>query len=138
MASGALGTIEATKIATGSEDELRLEIHGSRGALRFNGMDPHHLELHDATAPDRPLGGLRGWNRIDAGQRYPAPATGFPTAKAPTGWLCSHTACLGNFLRRWPKAGPPEPDLRQGIRVQHLMECLRQSAQERRWIDVRR
>ena len=41
MTSGAQGTIEATKLATGSEDELRLEIHGSQGALRFNGMDPY-------------------------------------------------------------------------------------------------
>ena len=138
MASGALGTIEATKIATGSEDELRLELHGSRGALRYNGMDPHHLELHDATAADRPLGGLRGWNRIDAGQRYPAPATGFPTAKAPTGWLCSHTACLGNFLQAVADGRPAQPDLRQGIRVQRLMECLRQSARKRCWIDVRK
>ena len=31
MASGAMGSIEATKLATGSEDELRLEVHGSRG-----------------------------------------------------------------------------------------------------------
>ncbi len=138
MASGALGTIEATKIATGSEDELRLEIHGSRGALRFNGMDPHYLELHDATAPDQPLGGLRGWNRIDAGQRYPPPATGFPTPKAPTGWLGSHTACLGNFLQAVAEDRPADPDLRQGVRIQHLMECLRQSASERRWIDVSR
>jgi predicted dehydrogenase len=138
MASGALGTVEATKIATGSEDELRLEIHGSRGALRFNGMDPHHLELHDATAPDQPLGGLRGWNRIDAGQRYPAPATGFPALKAPTGWLCSHTACLGSFLQAVAEDRPAEPDLRQGIRVQHLMQCLRQSAEKGRWIDVSR
>ncbi len=101
-------------------------------------MDPHHLELHDAAAPDRPLGGLRGWNRIDAGQRYPLPATGFPSAKAPTGWLCSHTACLGNFLLAVAQGQPAEPGLRQGIRVQHLMECLRQSARERRWVDVSR
>jgi len=31
---------------------------------------------------------------------------------------------------------PADPDLRQGIRVQRLMECLRQSAKQRRWIDV--
>ena len=98
MPSGALGTIEATKIATGTEDEIRLEIHGSRGRVRFNGMDPHHLELHDATASDQPLGGLRGWNRIDAGQRYPAPATSFPNPKAAIGWIRSHVACLANFL----------------------------------------
>ena len=117
MQSGALGTIEATKLATGSEDEIRLEIHGSRGALRFNGMDPHHLEFHDATAPDRPLGGLRGWNRIDTGQRYPPPASGFPSPKAAIGWIRSHVACLANFLegrRRRParRARPGARDSR--------------------------
>ncbi len=136
MASGAYGTLEATKIATGSEDELRLEIHGSRGALRFNGMDPHHLEFHDATVSDQPLGGLHGWNRIDAGQRYSAPASGFPSAKAPTGWLRSHAACLANFLQAVAEGRPAEPGLNQGIRVQRLMECLRRSAKENHWLNV--
>jgi predicted dehydrogenase len=136
LASGALGTIEATKIATGSEDELRIEIHGSHGALRFNGMDPHHLEWHDATASDQPHGGLRGWNRIDAGQRYPQPATNFPAPKSATGWLQSHTACLANFLQAVADNRPADPDLQQGIRVQRLMECLRQSARQRCWIDA--
>lgn len=136
MQSGALGTIEATKIATGAEDELRLEIHGTRGALRFNEMDPHHLEFHDATVPDQPLGGLRGWNRIDTGQRYPAPAASFPSPKAAIGWLRGHVACLANFLQAVAACRPAEPGLEQGIRVQKLMDCVRRSATENRWIDV--
>ena len=107
MQSGALGTIEATKLATGAEDEIRLEIHGSRGAIKFNGMEPHHLGWHDATAADEPLGGLRGWNRIDTGGRHLPPATRFPTPKAATGWIESHVACLANFLRPSPTASPP-------------------------------
>jgi predicted dehydrogenase len=134
LPSGALGTIEATKIATGAEDEMRLEIHGARGALRFNGMDPHHLEVHDATAADQPLGGLRGWNRIDCGQRYPPPATGFPSPKAAMGWVRGHVACLANFLQSVAADRPAVPGLEQGIRVQHLMECVRQSAREGRWV----
>jgi len=133
MESGALGTIEATKLATGSEDEIRLEIHGARGSLRFNGMDPHHLDFYDATAPDRPLGGSRGWNRIDAGQRYAPPATTFPNPKATIGWIRSHVACLANFLQAVAADRPAEPGLQQGIRVQHLMECVRRSAAENRW-----
>jgi predicted dehydrogenase len=136
MQSGALGTIEATKIATGAEDELRLEIHGTRGALRFNEMDPHHLEFHDATVPDQPLGGLRGWNRIDTGQRYPAPAASFPSPKAAIGWLRGHVACLANFLQAVADGRPAEPGLEQGIRVQKLMDCVRRSATENRWIDI--
>jgi len=134
--SGALGTIEATKLASGVEDELRLEIHGARGALRFNSMEPHFLDFHDAAAPDRPLGGLRGWNRIAAGHRYDPPATSFPSPKTTVGWIRAHVGCLGNFLQAVAQQRPAEPDLDQGIRVQHLMDCVRRSAEAQRWVDV--
>jgi len=136
MRSGAIGSIEATKLATGTEDELRLEMHGSRGAIRFNSMDPHHLEFHAAAAADQPLGGLRGWNRIDCGQRYPPPAAGFPSPKAAIGWLRSHVACLAAFLQAVAEGRPAVPGLEQGIRVQHLMDCVQRSAGENRWVET--
>jgi predicted dehydrogenase len=136
LPSGSLGTIEVTKLATGTEDELRLEIHGTRGALRFNLMDPHHLEFYDAAAPDRPQGGRRGWTRIDAGQRYPAPASTFPSPKASIGWVRSHVACLANFLQAIAENRPAVPGLDQGIRVQHLMDCVRRSAARGSWVET--
>lgn len=134
--SGALGTMEATKLATGSEDELRFEIHGTRGALRFNLMDAHHLEYYDATVSNEPVGGVRGWCRVDTGQRYPEPAASFPSPKAVTGWLRGHVACLANFLQAVADGRPAEPGLDQGIRVQHLMNCVRRSASEGNWVAV--
>lgn len=136
MRSGALGVVGATKLATGTEDELRLEIHGTRGAIRFNLMDPHHLRWYDATAPDQPVGGTRGWTHVDTGQRFPAPAARFPSPKAAIGWIRGHAACLANFLQAVAESRPAEPGLEQGIRVQHLMDCARRSAEEKRWIDV--
>lgn len=135
LKSGGVGILEASKIATGTEDELRLEIHGTRGALRFNLMDPHHLEFYDARAAYPPAGS-RGWTRIDTGQRYDAPATSFPSHKAATGWLRGHVACLANFLRAVASGCLAQPDLRQGIRVQRLMEALRRSARDGRRIEV--
>jgi predicted dehydrogenase len=136
LASGAPGTIKATKLAGGTEDELRFEIFGSGGALQFNTTEPHRLAWHDASAADRPYGGLRGWNHIETGQRFDPPATGFPSPKAAIGWIRSHAACLANFLQAVADGRPAEPGLDQGIVVQHLMECVRQSAAEGRWIDV--
>jgi len=136
MADGALGHIEATKIATGSEDEVRFEIHGSKGALRFNGMDPHHLEIWDQGAPVRPIGGTRGWTRVECGQRYPAPATGFPTPKAATGWMRSHLACLANFLFDLAAGNPGNPGLSQGVTIQILLDCCRRAAHSEAWIEV--
>ncbi|NQT20917.1 MAG: Gfo/Idh/MocA family oxidoreductase [Planctomycetes bacterium] len=133
MCSGAIGNIEATKIATGAEDELRFEIHGSKGALRFNGTDAHHLEAYDAGAPDSPIGGSRGWIRIDTGQRYPQPATKFPGPKFTPGWIRSHMACLANFLQSVANDEPGRPGLKQGIYLQRLIECCRQSAGANEW-----
>ena len=42
---GTIGSVEATKLATGSEDELRFKIHGRHGAMRFNSMQPNYLEV---------------------------------------------------------------------------------------------
>jgi predicted dehydrogenase len=136
LPSGATGTLEATKLATGSEDEFRFEIHGTKGAVRFNSMEPHWLDFHDAAAPDRPLGGTRGWNRINAGGRYDPPATVFPSPKTATGWLRAHVACLGSFLQAVAAGHPAKPGLQQGVRVQHLMECVRRSAESKRWVEV--
>lgn len=134
LRAGAAGVIEASKLATGTEDELRVEVHGSRGALRFNSTDPHHLELYNAEASDRPMGGLRGWTRIDTGQRYPAPAASFPGGKLSLGWLRVHVACLANFLQAVAAGRPAQPGLEQGIYVQELMEAVRVAARTRAWV----
>ncbi|GAG38824.1 unnamed protein product, partial [marine sediment metagenome] len=59
--------------ATGSNDELRIEIHGSRGAIYFNLMDPNWLWVYDTKDPQEPVGGLRGFKKIETIQRYPEP-----------------------------------------------------------------
>jgi len=130
--TGAIGTLEATKLALGSEDELRIDLHGTRGALRFNSMAPHHLDYYDGTAADQPLGGLRGWTRIDCGQRYPAPA-GFPAPKVSIGWMRSHIQCLYEFMAAVDAGRPAEPGLAHGIAIQRLMEALRRSSASRQW-----
>jgi predicted dehydrogenase len=135
MKNGALGTIEATKIASGTEDELRFEIHGNKGAIRFNLMDPHHLEVYDATAEGTPIGGMKGWTSVDTGQRYPKPG-GFPTPKASIGWMRAHMACLYNFLAAVAQGKPADPGFDQGIYIQNVIEKVRESARSRTWIKI--
>ena len=134
MQNGAIGTIEATKTATGAEDELRFELHGSKGALRFNTMDPHHLGVYDATVSDKPFGGKRGWTQIDTGHRYQE--TNFPGAKFSIGWLQSHVACLFNFLQNVAEDEPGNPGLDQGIYIQRLLGRIRESASTCNWVKV--
>lgn len=135
--AGGIAHIEASKIATGTEDELRFEIHGSKGALRFNTMEPHYLDIFDEGADGKPVGGRRGWTRVATGQRYPAPAAGFPSPKNSIGWMRSHMACLANFLQAIREDKPATPGLAQGVYLQHLIDCARRSAGENAWVDVK-
>jgi predicted dehydrogenase len=119
-ADGAPGIVEASKIATGAEDELRFEIHGERGALRFNLMNPNWLDFCDLSDAESPLGGERGWKRIATVSRYEKPA-GFPGPKMSIGWLRGHMHCLYSFLRAIAEGTPAEPDLAAGVALQRLL-----------------
>jgi predicted dehydrogenase len=136
MKSGGLGHLEATKIATGTEDELRFEIHGTQGAIRFNTMAPHFLEVFDLRAATVPIGGTQGWTRIATGQRYPGTAAPVPSPKNSMGWIRSHAACLANFLEAVAAGAPGNPGLDQGIYIQRLIECTRQSAACGEWTTI--
>jgi predicted dehydrogenase len=127
-ADGAPGIIEASKIATGTEDELRFEIHGERGALRFNLMDPNWLDFYDQNAPDSPIGGERGWRRIATVNRYPEPG-GFPGPRATPGWLRAHVACLHGFLCAIARSEPGEPNLAHGVTLQRVLGQIQELAQ---------
>lgn len=99
LKNGAVGTIECSKIATGTSDELRFEIHGSKGALCYNSMSPNYLRFYDATTPDSflSLGADRGWQEIECVQHYKAPGGGFPHARSSIGWLRGHVHSLYTF-----------------------------------------
>jgi predicted dehydrogenase len=136
-AGGALGTLEASKIATGAEDDFRVELHGTRGALRFDLMQPDYLEMYSLSDPGMPLGGTRGWKRVAALSRYPAPA-GFPSPRATSGWMRGHVHCQYSFLEAVAEGRQPDPSLSRGIEVQRLLHCAEVSARTGTWQKVPR
>lgn len=133
--NGGMGIIEASKIATGSNDEVRVEIHGQRGALRFNSMEPNHLEAYSLSDPEEPLGGLRGWRRVDTVGRFAKPG-GWPGPKFTTGFLRSHVQCIYNFVSAVAEGRKTAPSLEDGVRLQYLLECARASAADGAWHKV--
>ena len=137
IANGACGVISASKISTGVEDGMGFEIYGSQGALRWDPMNLEQLFFYDRTAAGSPLGGVRGWTAIDCGQRYDKPA-GFPTPKAPIGWLRGHMHCLWNFLCSVHAGRPGDPGVAQGVRIQAMMEKIRESAASGSWVEIAR
>jgi len=135
-ADGAIGCVEASKIATGAEDELRFEIHGRHGAMRFNLMQPNYLEIYDGRLSEGDCGGRRGWQRIASVQKYPAPGGRFPNPKFSLGWIRSHVHSLYNLLDCIAAGRQPRPSLADGLYLQRVLEAVRESADKRDWVDL--
>lgn len=138
MKNGAMGTIECSKVATGSSDELRFEIHGEKGALAYNSMSPNYLRFYDATGPDsiKSLGADRGWKDIECCQHFNAPGGGFPHPRSSIGWLRAHPHSLYVFMDNVHNGRPGTPSLQDGAYIQYVMERVAASAHKGCWADI--
>ncbi|MCG9479915.1 MAG: Gfo/Idh/MocA family oxidoreductase [Actinomycetia bacterium] len=136
LENGASGTLEASKVANGTNDEIRMEIHGEKGALRFNSMQPNYLEVYDVRDEGSPIGGKRGFKSIETVQRYPKPATQFPGPKFSIGWIRYHMGSAFDFLTNIAEGKEPEADMYAGYKVQEVMEAANISNDKKQWVDL--
>ena len=136
MKNGGTGSIEVSKIATGTNDELRFEIHGDKGALRFNLMEPNYLEYYDNAVSDQHMGGEKGFTRIETIQRFSKPGGEFVSPKAPIGWIRGHVHCLYNFLQCVHEGKQASPSIRDGAYIQYVMEKAYESNSKSGWITL--
>ena len=132
MASGTLGAVEASRVATGTTNDLEIEVYGDQGALRFRAVDPGWLEVYDLREPGQPLGGQRGFRKIEVGSN-------FAGAKAPD-WTVTpnfvrvHAECFYQFLKAIWEGRPASPSLADGLHIQEIMEAALRSSDEGRWV----
>ncbi len=122
---GAKGTMQVGKLQVGCNDELCFEIYGEKGALRFSLMEPNWLWFYDATRPDAPIGGERGFVKLECVGRYPEMI--FPSPKAPAGWLYGHLSSMHAFLSAAAEGSSFSPTLEDGAYVQSVMDAAYRS-----------
>ncbi len=120
--NGALGTIEVSKLALGTNDEFNFSIYGEKGSMKFSLMDPNWLRFYDGSAPNGRYGGERGYTAIECCGRYDAPGGIFPSFKAPIGWLRGHLHSMYSFLDHVYKGEEADPSLRDGAEVQRVLD----------------
>ena len=136
LKNGAVGTFEISKITTGANDDLVLEIHGDKGSIKFDLMDPNFLYYYDATAKGGNLGGFCGYTKIECVNRYSLPGGVFPGIKAPIGWLRGHIGSYFSFVEAVANGKDPSPNFDSGAYVQRVLECAYMSADEGREINI--
>ncbi|HAJ95435.1 MAG TPA: hypothetical protein DCP02_04285 [Actinobacteria bacterium] len=134
--NGCIGTLEGSKVATGVNDEYRIEIHGEKGAIKFNSTQPNFLEVYDTRDVGEPIGGRRGFTAIETVQRYPKPATQFPGPKFSVGWMRYHCGNAFDFITNVAEGKKPDSDMYSGYKVQEVLEASQISNDRGRWVDL--
>ncbi len=136
MKGGMTGIVEASKVASGCNDELRFEIHGEKGALRFNSMDPGYLEFYDNSLEECCFGGNKGFTRIDCMSKFEKPGGMFPNPKFTLGFTRPHAHSLFNFINNVYEGKESSPSFTEGAYIQHLMEKCYESADKNAWVKI--
>ena len=141
LMSGAVGTIETTKVAMGVEDEIRLEFHGEMGAIRFNLTEPNFLDVYDARRNDGPFGGDRGYQRIAACSKEGRAGQVMPPPRGTAGWMQFHLASLARFVENVARGGiaPGDvvtPTFRDGWACHEVFDAAERSNASGRWEQV--
>lgn len=136
MKSGCTGTIEASKIATGTNDELRFEIYGDKGSVMYNSMNPNYLHFYDNTLPETALGGMKGYTAIETVHRYPKPGGGFPGPKFGIGFMRGHVHSLFNFVSCVAEGKKASPSFEDGAYIQYVMEKAYESDAKKAWVKL--
>lgn len=136
LQNGAVGTISASKVAAGANDDLSIELFGEKGSLRFSLMDTNYLYFYDNQSPDTALGGNKGFTAIECVGRYPAPGGQFPSPKASSGWLRGHVESMYRFLNSIHTGKQEAPSFSDAAYVQHVMSAAYRSCESETWVTV--
>lgn len=128
--SGALGTWEMSRAATGATNDIWFEVRGEAGALRFTLEEPNWLYVYDT----RSASTLRGFTRVETVGRYDGQLA--PDWTAPVGVPRAHAECQYQFLKAIWDGREPSPGLEDGLRMQRLIEAVYRSAETDKWMRI--
>ncbi len=131
--SGATGSIEGNWMSTGRKMQHDFEVYGSKGALAFS--QERFSELHYYRVDDAP--GRRGFRRIEAAPDHPPYGRFCPGAGHQLGFNDLKAIEMAGFVDAMAGKGPETFNFRDGLRSQILLETIRRSSREGRWLPVK-
>lgn len=129
---GAVGTIEATRMAPGRKNYNRFEINGSKGSLAFDLERMNELEIYLASDPAS-VGGFR---------RVLVTESNHPYIKAwwPPGHIIGYehtfTHTVFDLLEAIADARLPAPNFIDGVKNQRVLHAVEKASATRRWVKV--
>jgi predicted dehydrogenase len=129
FAGGAIASFESTRLATGVKNANRIEIHGERGALRFNFERMNELEVFSADDPPP----LQGWRTIQVTHEdHPWTGSWWPDGHG-LGYEHTFVNQVADMVTAVSGGTPvvPLPDFDDAYQTQRVLEAAVVSARER-------
>ncbi|BCW58628.1 Gfo/Idh/MocA family oxidoreductase [Arthrobacter sp. StoSoilB20] len=126
--TGDLGaSVEASRVATGQKNSLKIEVYGTAGSLMFDLENLNELQFLDATAPVRE----QGFRRILVNEpEHPYLEAWWPQGHI-IGWEHTFTHQIRDFLTAIAAGESPSPSFEDGLQVQRVLDAVETSAKNK-------
>lgn len=132
FASGVMGHLHVSRIATGRKMGYAYEIHGTKGAIRFDQEDQNAVHLYRAEGPEA----TRGFTRILTGPAHPDYLAFCQGPGHGTGYQDQIIIEARDFLQAIATGRPVWPTFRDGLAVSALIEAAHAASDDGHWHPV--
>lgn len=130
--TGAIGSVQASRVGTGRKLWLTYEVQGSKGALFYTQERMNELNLYRHTDPS----GERGYKTILIGPDHPNYAAFFPIAGCGLGYNDQKIVEAHDLVVAVAKEEKAFPDFRFGLEINRIVDAVSLSTVERRWVRI--
>jgi predicted dehydrogenase len=134
MADNTLGSIEISRMGTGATNDMKFEVFGQKGAIRFSTAEPSWLEVFDVRDTEQPTGGMSGFRKIQAVSRFDGHKA--PDWSMAPGFTTTFVESQYRFLQAVSDDLQPLPDYRDALHIQQVMQAALLSSDEKRWVSI--
>jgi len=132
FASGVMGQMYFSRVATGRKMGYAYEVTGTKGAIRFDQEDQNALWVYKMDDPEE----IRGFRKVLTGPAHP---DYLPFCQGPghgTGYQDQIIIEARDFLQAIETGAPVWPTFQDGLEVSKVVYAALKSAEEKTWVSV--
>jgi predicted dehydrogenase len=130
--NGALGTIEASRMALGRKNSNRFEINGSKGSLSFDLERLNELDVYLQSDPKS----VRGFRRVLVTEAdHPYIKAWWPPGHI-IGYEHTFVHTVFDLIEAIADDRLPTPNFIDGVRNQRVLQAMEKASASRRWVKI--
>lgn len=130
--NGAMGLFEVSRFSAGNRAGNRFEINGEYGSLRWDMENMNNLEVYFTEDEE----GLQGFRTINCTEHIHPFAKSYWPAAHILGYEHTFVNIIKTFLDGLSKGESPQPNFKDGVMNQAVVEAVEVSTKRRTWVKV--